>query len=351
MLEQISDGQLGALIGLLAGIALGLAARMGRFCTMGAIEDKLYGENDTRFRMWGVVLGTALIGTFTLSALGLFDMSEAIYYQAPFSPVASILGGLIFGYGMALAGNCGFGALAQLGGGDMRYFVVVMVLGVTSMAVLSGPFAQYRLDLIAATTMDTGTIGYPQLLSDATGIPPSAFGIALGLVFLAITLANADFRSARTEIFWSVIVGLAVTFAWGGTYYVFTNGFDEIQVEAMTYAAPVGEALIYTMTASAGGINFGVGSVTGVVVGAFIGSMMKGHFRWEACEDPRELRRQIIGGGLMGVGAAFALGCSIGQGLSAMSVLSFGAPLALVSILIGAAIGLRQIMFGMTWWR
>ena len=146
-------------------------------------------------------------------------------------------------------------------------------------------------------------------------------------------------------------MGLAVTFAWGGTYYVFTNGFDEIQVEAMTYAAPVGEALIYTMTASAGGINFGVGSVTGVVVGAFIGSMIKGHFRWEACEDPRELRRQIIGGGLMGVGAAFALGCSIGQGLSAMSVLSFGAPLALVSILIGAAIGLRQIMFGMTWWR
>jgi uncharacterized protein len=31
---------------------------------------------------------------------------------------------------MALAGNCGFGALARLGGGDLRAFVIVVVMGI-----------------------------------------------------------------------------------------------------------------------------------------------------------------------------------------------------------------------------
>ena len=84
----------------------------------------------------------------------------------------------------------------------------------------------------------------------------------------------------------------------------------------------------------------------GVLAGAFVGSMFLGHFRWEACEDPRELRRQILGAALMGFGAALALGCSIGQGLTAMSTLTLSAPLVLASILAGAALGLRQIMFG-----
>ncbi|MGR3692652.1 MAG: YeeE/YedE thiosulfate transporter family protein, partial [Sagittula sp.] len=71
-----------------------------------------------------------------------------------------------------------------------------------------------------------------------------------------------------------------------------------------------------------------------------------GHFRWEACEDPRELRRQIFGAALMGGGAVVALGCSIGQGLSAFSVLAFSAPVTFASIFAGAAFGLRQLIVG-----
>ena len=38
---QISDGAFVALVAAIGGIALGLAARLGRFCTLGAIEDAL----------------------------------------------------------------------------------------------------------------------------------------------------------------------------------------------------------------------------------------------------------------------------------------------------------------------
>jgi uncharacterized membrane protein YedE/YeeE len=100
------------------------------------------------------------------------------------------------------------------------------------------------------------------------------------------------------------------------------------------------------MTSTSGGLGFGVGSVAGVLVGAFVGSVSKGHFRWEACDDPRELGRQILGAFLMGAGGVLALGCSIGQGLTAFSALAWSAPVVLLSIFAGAALGLRQLIRG-----
>ena len=100
------------------------------------------------------------------------------------------------------------------------------------------------------------------------------------------------------------------------------------------------------MTSSGNTISFGTGSVVGFLLGALIGSLIKGHFRWEACDDPRELRRQILGAALMGIGAVVAVGCSIGQGLSAFSVLAYSAPVTLLCIMAGAALGLRQLILG-----
>ena len=108
----------------------------------------------------------------------------------------------------------------------------------------------------------------------------------------------------------------------------------------------MGETLLYLMTASGGGMSFGVGSVLGVLAGSCAGSLIKGHFRWEACEDPRELRRQIAGAVCMGFGAVLAFGCTVGQGISAFSVLALSAPVTFVAIFSGAALGLRQLITG-----
>ncbi|WP_425438964.1 YeeE/YedE thiosulfate transporter family protein [Roseivivax halotolerans] len=58
--------------------------------------------------------------------------------------------------------------------------------------------------------------------------------------------------------------------------------------------------------------GFGVGSVLGVLVGAFLSSTTRGVFKWEARDEHRELRRQIGGAALMGVGAVLFFGCSVG---------------------------------------
>ncbi|MEO1138052.1 MAG: YeeE/YedE family protein [Pseudomonadota bacterium] len=346
MLDAMSDTALLALIGAVGGVVLGLAARLGRFCTLGAIEDYLYQNSDIRLRMWGVAIGVAGCASFLLAAVGALDLSQTVYHQLPFSPLAAILGGLLFGYGMSLAGNCGFGALARFGGGDMRSFVIVLVMGVAAYVMLSGPLAGSRLAFVTHTTVSSDTRDYATLLSSITGLPMIASGLVLCGALLALSLASRQILSSRRSMFWATMVGLAIASGWAGSYWVAQHGFSAASIVSHTFTAPLGETMLFLMTSSAGGLSFSVGSVLGVLIGAFCGSLIKGHFRWEACEDPRELKRQILGAICMGFGAVLALGCTIGQGISAFSVLALSAPLTLTAIFVGAAFGLRQLIVG-----
>ncbi len=346
-LDAMGDGPLLALIGAGTGVVLGLAARLGRFCTLGAVEDILYGQSDRRLRMWGLAIGTAMSAVFALVLAGAFDLTEAAYHRIAFNPLAAVVGGLLFGYGMALAGNCGYGALARLGGGDLRAFFVVLVMGVSAMATASGPLAWARIRLFPEPAADPAApSGFAELIGGALGLSPGWIGLAIGLTLIAVALAGRSLRRDRRSIAWAASVGLAVAVGWAGTSAVYDGGFGTGPVISHSFARPLGDALYWVMTASGGGIDFAVGSVFGVLAGAFLGSIRKGHFRWEACEDPRELKRQIGGAAIMGVGAVIAVGCTVGQGISAFAVLSFSAPLVFLSIVAGAALGLRQLIEG-----
>jgi len=346
MFDSITDTGLVALIGLLGGVILGLAARLGRFCTLGAIEDLLYQGSSVRMRMWAIAIGTAMLGAFGLIGLGFLDPATTAYLAFAINPVASVLGGLTFGYGMALAGNCGFGTLARLGGGDLRSFVIVLVMGIAGYVTLSGPLATLRVALFPTPAVDGDLPGIAHLLSGATGLPVSTIGLTIGALIVMAALAQREMLSRPGAIFWAVAVGFSVTSGWAGTAWVAAGGFAAIPVESHTFAAPLGDSILWLMTASGSNLSFGVGSVAGVLLGAFVGSLWRGQFRWEACEDPRELRRQILGGALMGVGAVVAFGCTIGQGISAFSVLAFSAPLTMAAIIAGCAFGLRQLIVG-----
>ncbi len=346
MLDALGEANFAALIGLFGGILLGLAARLGRFCTLGAIEDYLYGGNDLRLRMWVLAIGSAVVGSFSLMAFGWFDPANSFYLSQQWMPLASIVGGGLFGYGMAMAGNCGYGALARLGGGDLRSFVIVLVMGISAYATISGPLAWARVALFPVTPSEQALPGIAHALGNMTGISASIIGIVIGLLFVGLALSGQSLRQSKASIFWAIAAGVSVISAWAGMHYVHETGFEELPVISHTFSAPIGEVIIYGMTASGQTLSFGIGSVAGVWLGAFFGSLIKGHFRWEACEDPRELRRQILGAALMGVGAVVAVGCSIGQGLSAFSLLAFSAPVTFAAIFAGAALGLRQLIVG-----
>ena len=219
-------------------------------------------------------------------------------------------------------------------------------MGIAAYVMMSGPLARLRQMATEATTPALETTSYAALLSQLTSLPLAWAGGALSLLIALLALGSQSFLRDRKALFWGAVVGLAVASGWAGSSWIASHGFAPHPVQSHTFAAPLGETILFLMTASGGGLSFGVGSVFGVLAGAFCGSLIKGHFRWEACEDPRELRRQILGAVCMGFGAVLAFGCTIGQGVSAFSVLALSAPITFAAIFIGAAIGLRQLITG-----
>jgi len=195
-----ADTTLVALFGALGGIALGLAARLGRFCSLGAIEDALYGNSYERLRMWVLAVGVAIVGCFSLIGLGFIDAGSAFFLTQPFSLAASIIGGLIFGYGMALAGTCGFGAIARLGGGDLRSFVIVLVMGVSSYVALSGPLASLRVWAFPRTGSLEAPSGIAHGLGDLFGLSPVFIGLFIGILVCIAALWGGALRQKGASI-------------------------------------------------------------------------------------------------------------------------------------------------------
>lgn len=334
------------LIGLVGGIALGLAARLGHFCTLGMIEDAHYGEDRGRMWMWAMALGTAMTANFALQAAGLIDLGQVFYVTNTFPLAGAVIGGLLFGYGMAQAGNCGFGALSRIGGGDLRAMVIALVMGVTAMVTISGLLAAIRIRLFPVTFTPETPQGYAQALERLTGIGAPLFGMALGIVLILAAIRFQTEGRRLERAFWGGLVGLSITSGFYGTYWVANNGFDAWTVMSHTFTATIGDTIHYAMFSSGLDPKFGIASVVGVILGGGIGSMIQNGFRWEACDDPRQLKRQLAGAVLMGFGAVIAAGCSIGQGLSAFSTLSYTGPVTAVAIWAGAWLGLRQLIYG-----
>jgi uncharacterized protein len=348
MLAYIEESWLIALIGLAGGVLLGLAARLGRFCTLGMIEDAHYGNDRARLWMWALALGVAILGNFAAEAAGLIRLSDTIYLRNNYSLIGAALGGLLFGYGMAHAGNCGYGMLARLGGGDLRAMVIAIVMGIAAYVTLSGPLAALRARLFPIDPFPGVAQGWAHLIGANFGLPAGVVAGFVGLL-LAGAAVLALVRAKRlAEIFWACVAGFAITSGFVGTAWVASNGFAPWAVQSHTFTASVGDTIRYTMFTSGLEPDFAIGSVLGVVIGAFLGTLIRDGFRWEACDDPRELKRQMGGAVLMGVGAVLAAGCSVGQGLGALSLLSFHAPVVAGMIWLGGWLGLRHLIEGVS---
>lgn len=347
MLDLLGEPIAILLIGGIGGIFLGLAARLGKFCTLGMIEDVHYGQDFGRMWMWGTALGVAMLANAGAQAMGWLDLSQTLWLSHSYSVIGAMLGGLLFGYGMAQAGNCGYGVLARLGGGDIRALMIAVVMGVTASATIFGVLAPIRAHLFAPED----TPGNPQSLTawleGATGLGPSTFILALGLVLLLASIRFQTTGHRISRVGWGVVVGLAISGGFIGTFLVTSYGFEPWPVVSHSFTAPIGETIHYAMFSTGLAPKFGIGSVIGVVIGSAIGSLIQNGFRWEACDDPRELRRQIGGAALMGVGAVLAAGCSVGQGLSALSLLSATAPLVAASVWVGGWLGLKHLILGL----
>jgi uncharacterized protein len=338
------------LAGLVGGAVLGYVARRNYFCTLSALEQHWYGGNSDGLRTW--VLAAALAATMVqlLSLSGFVDVSQSIYLTPQFNWLGAIVGGLAFGIGMALVGTCGFGALVRLGGGSLKSLIALLVLALFAISTARGLIAFGRVGIVESFRIDFEFAGSQSLPSVLNAILGFNLGTLLAVAALCVVFwwvfSDPGYRRRTSDLVTASVIAGVVAFGWFTTGSAAARSFEAIQVESASFVMPVGDTLLMFVLALGNSPDYGIGMVVGTVLGAAVAARSSDDVRWEACDDARELSRHLIGAAFMGTGGVLALGCTIGQGVSAMSTLAISAPVAMLSIAAGARIGLAWLLEG-----
>ncbi|MFN4278527.1 MAG: YeeE/YedE family protein [Ferrovibrio sp.] len=342
------------LAGLVLGLAFGAAVQRSNFCTMGAISDMVLMGDGNRARAWALAIATAMLGSQLLHLTGLIDLNTSIYATTNLGWLGAAIGGLLFGFGMVLAGGCGSRTLVRLGAGNLKSLLVVLMIGIAGYATLRGLFGPARLWLEGWSVIDLKSRGFAsQTLPDLL----AAFGADAGLLRWILALAipaalllwvfkDARFRRQPALIVAAIVIGLTVTGGWAATGILGADEFEPAPLVSMTFVAPIGNALQYLMTFTGATLDFGISTVGGVILGAFLMAKADRSFRVESFANAQDVVAHLVGGTLMGIGGVTALGCTVGQGLTGIGTLALGSFVALGGIVIGGVLGVRYLEEG-----
>lgn len=332
--------------GLLIGLAYGMVGLLSGFCLLSSLRG-WWAEGDSRLiRTFALALAVALVATQLLAGLGGVDLSKSVYLQPSFSAPLMFAGGMLFGYGMVLANGCGSRAMVLLGRGNLRSFVVVIVLGISAQMTLRGLIAPARIALFQASTTKPTYLSLPDWLrAFGLGEIPARMIVAvlISAVLLVFAFAHPPFRRAGGQIVAGLAVGSLVAAGWFATGYLGADEFNPAAVTSLTFIAPVADTVQYVMLSTGLTLNFGIAMVAGVFVGSLLAALVTRRFHLEGFISPRHMLRSMAGAALMGSGGAMALGCSIGQGLTGISTLALSSFVAVAGILLGTAAGLRGL--------
>jgi len=339
--------------GLLLGMAFGATVQRSGFCTMGAISDWVLMGETSRLRSWGLAIAVAMLGSQLLHLSGLIDLRASIYAGPSLGWLGAALGGLLFGFGMVQAGGCGNRTLARLGAGNLKSLLVVLMIGLSGYITLRGLLGPARVWLDRWSAIDLKAHGISgQALPDLLGNVADPlllrwlFGLGLPALLLLWAFRDARFRGKPVLIAAGVIVGLVIVAGWAATGILGADDFDPTPLASMTFVAPIGAALQYLMTFTGMKLDFGISSVGGVILGAFLMAKHDGTFRLEGFTSANDMLSHLLGGILMGIGGVLALGCTVGQGLTGLGTLALGSFVAVAGIVIGGILGVRYLEEG-----
>lgn len=339
---ELSTGNWVLVAGLVIGVVFGVTGQRTGFCLNSAIRRQLFSGDGNKLRSFLLAIAVATLGTQLAVAAGLLDLSKSIYLPNKFSWLLVIVGGLMFGYGMILARGCGARTLVLFAQGNLRSLVVLLCMGVTAFATLTGVLAPVRTALAELTQV---TLAHSTFESTALRW---GFVMVFCSSLLIFVFSRKGFVKHRRDLVAGLVIGALVVAGWLTTGWLGADDFEPVPLVSLTFVGPVGATIQYSMIATGTSLTFGIVTVMGVLLGAHVSSRLNGTFELVGFEAAADMPRYIGGGVLMGVGGALAMGCSIGQGITGLSTLSYVSMLAFGSIAAGAWLALRRDLSGHT---
>jgi len=320
------------------GVLFGIIAELSRYCARAALAEWAPGDEQSkaaenghpRSKQYLTAVLVGLAGTQLLFVSQNIDLAQSIYWSVPIRPVALVVGGLMFGAGMVLAGGCVSRLLVLAASGNGRSIVTLLVTGIAGYATLRGILSYPRIWLENAWSLETT----PAQLYDTGTVSPLVVAAAIALILL-VPLTLLIRRSGLKGVVTGAAVGLAVVAGWIVTGIIGVDEFEPTQLASLSFVAPAGESIQYLMIFTGDTIRFSVALLGGVLIGAFASALVSGRLHYKGFTSQSSLVRYLSGGLLMGFGGVTALGCSIGQGLSGISTASLSSVMAVLAIAAG----------------
>jgi uncharacterized membrane protein YedE/YeeE len=334
IVETLGEPGAAALFGLITGVVFGIAAQRSAFCLRASTVEFARGRLGSRMAVWLLAFSTAVVWTQTAELTGFLNAADARMMAVPGSVSGAIIGGLLFGAGMVLARGCSGRLLVLAATGNLRSLISGLVFAVVAQMSLSGALAPLR-DRLAALWITPGGTNID--LVNWLGLPAGS-GLVLGLAtaVLALVLARKNRIGARV-LFMASGVGFAVALGWALTYALSQVSFEPTQIESATFTGPSANTLMFFLTSDPV-IEFDIGLVPGVFIGAFLAALAGRELKFQGFEGAGPMRRAILGAALMGFGGMLAGGCAIGAGVTGGSIFVATAWLALFCMWIGAVV-------------
>ena len=349
------------LIGAFAAAAvLGAAAQSTGFCPQGGLRETLLKRKPTRLAAYGVAVGAALVAVALLQlTFGQALIPSRPAYTGPDLPWGRyVLGGLLFGFGMVLARGCPLRTLVRVEQGSLQAVLVLAVMGLAAYAMSrTSLYGRWFAPWIDGWSLDLRRFGLAhQDLGTVLGLAGVgahvALGLALGVAVLVLCWRALPLRKSGGLWLGAALIGVVVAAGYAltagpiGKQAMDDAAFmsqppDGLGVQSYSFAGPLSDAAYFLLHPSNQTTTFGVMAVAGALLGALLAALLRRDFRLQGLARWREGARQLFGAVLTGGGAVLGLGCTVGHGLSGVSVLSVGSMLGLASIFTGAWLAIR----------
>jgi len=365
--------RLGVLTALPIGFLFGFFLQKGDLCGSSAFSEVIMMKDSRKvFGLW-VVIVVGMAGFAALDLLGWVKLDPK-----PFLYWNYLVGGLIFGVGMVLAGGCVSGCLYKAGSGNLNSVIALAGIPLGVMAVEHGPLHSFFLSMKGAVlkTGDGKVISLPNLLGLPFWVLALFFGSATLLaawVFRKKTQARTQEASIRgvalqralTRPWKPWAAGLAIgllmvpaylSSAASGRNYPLGVTHGVMQAELLLIdqnfkhvwkaespspppAVPASpdaskaQATAKDAKAPKKSVSWWlVALIPSLILGSFVSGRLSGQARLLP-KPPDEMLIALLGGVLVGVGAAIATGCVVGNIMSGWALMSLGNVLfALVAI-------------------
>jgi len=325
------------------GFLFGFFLQKGDLCGASAFSEVLLMKDSRKLAGLWILIVTAMIGFALLDWLGLVRLNPK-----PFLYLNYIVGGVLFGTGMVLAGGCISGCLYKAAEGNMNSIAALVTIPAGVMAVDFGPLNPLHkaMNRFVLSSEEGGTV----TLSTISGLPYWILALLFAAVtIIAVLLKRGKTAPAHLKTVPEPWLERAVRRPWKP----WVSGLAIGLLMAPAYLSSAATGRNYPLGVTHGVMQAGLLLVDRDVqhvwranpapaapsrrqiswwlvlvslalpLGSWLSARMNGPVRLMP-KPPDELLIALAGGFLTGAGAAFATGCVVGNIMSGWALMSVG---------------------------